>query len=573
MPVDFKSSIRSIDFRIYRPASVLVVDLVSHTSREKRTIQTVQRIMEDVFRRAQETLRLDNVHFNYTGDGYVCAFVGDSSARVLDFINCTIPDLARRFAQYDQKLRVGIDFGLIHLTQNVLTGGYEHFDLPAIQAARLEKAARPGQILCTENVHLMFAPHYPEMFSTEPEIVRTKDRDINAFEILPFDILSVQQLFSDYLFRRPGATTETPVERRKILFVDDESGILFGLCDYFGFDWKDFEVVGAEGVRDALATFKSGEFAIVVTDYMLVDGTGIDLLERLLAIDEDLTVVVFTAHGSEDLAKRCLSMGAYYFATKPIELPLFSRVLRIALSHSSHRTLRTALQILCEDLGGFLWLMQRVSDDLDSILHDQADDGGNVAKGLLRHKAKQIVMDFAACIQPGTDVLKSLSAVKVQLACVSRLARVIGRVRMGDLYSYLGQYVADLRKLNPNVEFVLSYTPNDGNASSIPLSAEVILVICELLDNAISAIERSGKIDVTISVLESAGLLQIVVRDTGPGIPEELKGRAFDEGVSTKGAGRGLGLSLVREAVRLLKGEISYEHQGGASFSIVLPLS
>src|SRR5437764_325472 len=124
-----------LDFRIYRPASVLVVDLVKHSSRGKAQVQLLQQTLEEVFLRAKRAMGMDDVCFNYTGDGYVCAFIGDASARILDFINSTIPELRRRFAQHDQKVRIGLDFGLVHLAPNALTGSAEHFDLPGIQAA------------------------------------------------------------------------------------------------------------------------------------------------------------------------------------------------------------------------------------------------------------------------------------------------------------------------------------------------------------------------------------------------------------------------------------------------------
>ena len=63
-----------------------------------------------------------------------------------------------------------------------------------------------------------------------------------------------------------------------------------------------------------------------------------------------------------------------------------------------------------------------------------------------------------------------------------------------------------------------------------------------------------------------------MVSDSGPGVQPDIMQQLFTEGISTKGSGRGLGLSLVREAVGALKGEIRYEYHAGARFFVVLPI-
>ena len=68
-------------------------------------------------------------------------------------------------------------------------------------------------------------------------------------------------------------------------------------------------------------------------------------------------------------------------------------------------------------------------------------------------------------------------------------------------------------------------------------------------------------------------MLQVTVKDSGPGVPAEIEGRMFEENVSTKGPGRGMGLHLVREAVRLLRGSITYDRRDGSAFCVRLPLT
>ena len=67
----------------------------------------------------------------------------------------------------------------------------------------------------------------------------------------------------------------------------------------------------------------------------------------------------------------------------------------------------------------------------------------------------------------------------------------------------------------------------------------------------------------------------LAVADDGPGIPAADLRRIFEAGYSTKGAGRGLGLAIVRESVAAQGGEIEAESRPGrgTEFRIGLPLA
>jgi len=90
--------------------------------------------------------------------------------------------------------------------------------------------------------------------------------------------------------------------RNKILIVDDESGVRFGIRDFL--EQQGFEVDEADSCQDAQHTFRTSRPDIVIADYMLPDGTALDLIPRLKDIDPDIPLLVLTAHGSIDLAVR-----------------------------------------------------------------------------------------------------------------------------------------------------------------------------------------------------------------------------------------------------------------------------
>ena len=106
--------------------------------------------------------------------------------------------------------------------------------------------------------------------------------------------------------------------------------------------------------------------------------------------------------------------------------------------------------------------------------------------------------------------------------------------------------------------------------------SEMLTVVGNLIDNAIDAAAQAPKprwVELTIVAAEHDLLIR--VRDSGCGVPHDMRDAIFMDGVTTKssatGARRGLGLALVRQVVEGGGGMISVGHDGGAVFTAVLP--
>jgi DNA-binding NtrC family response regulator len=122
----------------------------------------------------------------------------------------------------------------------------------------------------------------------------------------------------------------------KILIVDDEPGIRFGVRDFL--ESEGLEVDEAETVAGAEKAVREGHPDAVVLDHMLPDGTALDLLPRIREFDASLPVVVLTGHATIDLAVRAVKEGADQFLAKPVELPaLLVMLQRLIESHREKR--------------------------------------------------------------------------------------------------------------------------------------------------------------------------------------------------------------------------------------------
>lgn len=123
--------------------------------------------------------------------------------------------------------------------------------------------------------------------------------------------------------------------RNRILIVDDEEGIRFGIRRFL--QAEGYEVLEADCCKVAQEVFQSAKPDLAILDYKLPDGDALTLLPTLKKIDAETPLIILTAHGSIDLAVRAIKEGAEQFFTKPIELPALLVILNRVLENQRNR--------------------------------------------------------------------------------------------------------------------------------------------------------------------------------------------------------------------------------------------
>jgi signal transduction histidine kinase len=103
-------------------------------------------------------------------------------------------------------------------------------------------------------------------------------------------------------------------------------------------------------------------------------------------------------------------------------------------------------------------------------------------------------------------------------------------------------------------------------------SDQIHQVLLNLLLNAVQAIDKHGKVGVTLSRRDSTAVIEVT--DNGRGIPAENLPNIFRPFYTTKGDGTGLGLSLARRIVEDHHGRINVTSTvgKGATFAVILPM-
>jgi two-component system, CitB family, sensor kinase len=107
------------------------------------------------------------------------------------------------------------------------------------------------------------------------------------------------------------------------------------------------------------------------------------------------------------------------------------------------------------------------------------------------------------------------------------------------------------------------------------LGGDVVTVVGNLVDNALEAASTAPQRWVEVELGLVDGEVDVVVRDSGPGVPVGMEKEVFRRGVSTKEAGtgeRGIGLSLVHLLCRRRGGDVTASSDGGSVFVARLPV-
>jgi DNA-binding NtrC family response regulator len=127
----------------------------------------------------------------------------------------------------------------------------------------------------------------------------------------------------------------------RILVVDDERCIRHVLRTLFR--THGYEVQEAETAHDAEAAFRANVPDLVIVDYLLPDGDGVQLIETLHRIDQRVPLIMLTCKDSVDLAVQAVKAGAEHFVVKPFDSSVMMVVVQRALESYRDRRRRVAL--------------------------------------------------------------------------------------------------------------------------------------------------------------------------------------------------------------------------------------
>jgi DNA-binding NtrC family response regulator len=199
-----------------------------------------------------------------------------------------------------------------------------------------------------------------------------------------------------------------PMRRVKILVVDDEHLIRWSLEQ--NLKKQGYDVLTAGSGEDALRIVREEQPDLVLLDIQLPGISGLEVLEKVKEFDEDIVVIMVTAHGGLDTAVTAMRIGAYDYLNKPFNLDEMAIVIRKALETSDLRREVASLRVEHKKIGppniigtshtmqSILAMMDKVakSDAATVLIQGESGTGKELVAKWIHYKSNRAEKPFMA---------------------------------------------------------------------------------------------------------------------------------------------------------------------------------
>ena len=146
-------------------------------------------------------------------------------------------------------------------------------------------------------------------------------------------------------------------ETKKVLILDDEQVVLNTCRDIL--DGTDLEVVTTTSAEECFNLAVSENLDLFVTDIMMPELNGVEVVRRLRKNNQHMTVIAITGFPSMDTARKFMKLGAYDYIPKPFTPEEFREVVLQAIGKKDpKKAIRETL---------VLQILDRTADDPDFL--------------------------------------------------------------------------------------------------------------------------------------------------------------------------------------------------------------
>jgi len=122
--------------------------------------------------------------------------------------------------------------------------------------------------------------------------------------------------------------------KKRLLIVDDEKDLLNLLKKVLSRKCS-CEILLAENGKEAKHLVDSWKPDVVLTDIIMPDIDGLQLLSHIIKVDTSISTVIMTGYGTVEMAVKALKLGAYDFFEKPFDNDKIANVVKRALERTS----------------------------------------------------------------------------------------------------------------------------------------------------------------------------------------------------------------------------------------------
>ena len=389
-----------------------------------------------------------------------------------------------------------------------------------------------------------------------------------------------------------AVVTAASSDRRTILLVEDNDAHAALICRIFeenscGVAWQ---VNRVSCIKEALKWIETnGKPSLIIADYLLPDGNGIDLVKcgsRDDGIHDGIPLIIITAYGSERLAVHSLKSGAMDYVAKRIEdlktLPWTAeRVLREWQNIVERKKAEEELRKKNRELENFNRELEEILHIISHDLKSPLFSIRSLVHIIIEDSDKKEMVKYLKLIEKNTENMWNLVDMLIKIGKVGFMKVEYEDVCLKETIEEIKDRIKGLL-IRKNAEIFLN--------SDVLLLKTSRLFLREILANLIVngiIYNKNARPFVEVRCEERAEDYLFCVRDNGVGIPPEVLPEIFefsyllkrkhkhggsssehDEYVSS-----GAGLPQCRKMVRRLGGEIWVKSTpgNGSTFFFTLP--
>ncbi len=413
-----------------------------------------------------------------------------------------------------------------------------------------------------------------------------------------------------------------PNEKIVVVYIEDDRPsrlLVERLLDRYG-----YAIYTTDNGLDGINLVRDKRPQLVLTDINLPDMSGREITTRIRGIEDfaNVPIVALTADASPGSREMALSVGCTGFLTKPIDVPTFPSQIKAFLDGRSetlspvekNRNLEIHAQNLVrrlEDNIRDLETANRRLRELDSLKSDfiiMVSHELRTPLTLISGYTHLLGTQVTASQADGVVSSETLEGISTGLnSGVQRMQEVINEIihvshiTSGTLDLSLGPVRIPLLLQAVEKEYApvcesRNLTLFIGDAEAMPLieadGARLRTAVENVVGNAIKYTPDGGHITITVKEIANTGTIDIIIRDTGIGIPVEEQRNIFEQFYvlgkvahhSTSksafgGGGLGIGLSITKGIIDAHNGRVWAESKGrdedglpGTAIHLVMPI-
>ena len=350
--------------------------------------------------------------------------------------------------------------------------------------------------------------------------------------------------------------TDQPCARTKILCVDDEVIIRELCCSAL----EDYQVRTAANGRQALEILAAEPIDLVLSDIMMPDIGGLDLLQKIKEQQPDQAVVLMTGYSNREIILKALKAGADDFIDKPVNIVQLDTTIKKVLEKQQIRLELRDLKHVDKLKSDFLGLISHklktpataislFIQNLAEGVEDPTDSGFQQVLSMVQTETlhlEKLIQDLLyfseATLEKAEQELEPLDLGLVADQVAASLEPAAARAQLNFQLDLVPPLATRPLQLNPQ---------------------RIIFAVRALLENAIKFTPAGGTIKVTGETTENS--VTLIIKDTGIGISQQEIGKIFnkfyqvDPEHTGQVRGFGLGLYYAREFIQSMGGHLTID--------------